>query len=437
MAQTMALGLQGIGESLLEQQSRVVWIVVMVLLSRWYRSLHEQLRVAHGEKSHPVIQRWKSSSRLLREGYRPPAWWSIGTQFMAGSLHTVYHNVIRTLRPVAEVDYDRELFKLKCGATVGLDWAKRSGELEAPCKHDSSKPIVLVHHGLAGCSNSQYVKSIVHHLVRQNKYRVVVMVARGCGGLELTTPYGFTATGYNDLAQAAAHLREENPNAKMFAVGYSLGAGLLANYLGRSGKSCVFSGACVVSPCWDYMKVTPYFDVWSRHFLAASMQGYTEGHRDVVQQHEKIDFEKAMAAKTQRDFDTHAVVPVHGYDSVEEYYFKSSPITYAHQITTPTLAFSADDDPVCSVEGADILQQKGIFGPGLVIARTARGGHVAWGEGVLGHSSFMDRIILEWLDTCYEHEFSPEHAMQTSKQVAHDVAERVSKHTQINLSTPE
>eukprot|EP00512_Aurantiochytrium_limacinum_P007343 CAMPEP_0171529374 /NCGR_PEP_ID=MMETSP0959-20130129/12318_1 /TAXON_ID=87120 /ORGANISM="Aurantiochytrium limacinum, Strain ATCCMYA-1381" /LENGTH=397 /DNA_ID=CAMNT_0012071711 /DNA_START=9 /DNA_END=1201 /DNA_ORIENTATION=+ len=397
MAQTMALGLQGIGESLLEQQSRVVWIVVMVLLSRWYRSLHEQLRVAHGEKSHPVIQRWKSSSRLLREGYRPPAW-----------------TLPSALTGPNDLVSSRRLVNMT---------------------HPS--PLFSCIMALQAAVNSQYVKSIVHHLVRQNKYRVVVMVARGCGGLELTTPYGFTATGYNDLAQAAAHLREENPNAKMFAVGYSLGAGLLANYLGRSGKSCVFSGACVVSPCWDYMKVTPYFDVWSRHFLAASMQGYTEGHRDVVQQHEKIDFEKAMAAKTQRDFDTHAVVPVHGYDSVEEYYFKSSPITYAHQITTPTLAFSADDDPVCSVEGADILQQKGIFGPGLVIARTARGGHVAWGEGVLGHSSFMDRIILEWLDTCYEHEFSPEHAMQTSKQVAHDVAERVSKHTQINLSTPE
>ncbi|GBG26579.1 Monoacylglycerol lipase ABHD2 [Hondaea fermentalgiana] len=428
------LSLEKIGDVLLNEQSKVAWLLVLMVLSRWYRSLHEHVRVAHGDKAHPVIKRWKSSSRVLREGYRPPAWWSIGTQYLVGSLHTVYHNVVRELRPVAEVSYDRELFKLKCGATVGLDWAKRSGELEAPCKHDSSKPIIFIHHGLAGCSKSQYVKSMVYQLVRQNKYRVVVMVARGCGGVPLTTPYGFTAAGFDDLAQVATHLRKENPDAKMFAVGYSLGAGLLANYLGRAGKASVFSGACVVSPCWDFEKTTPYFDVWSRHFLAASLQGYTEENREAVSKHEKVDLDKAMAATCVREFDAHAVVPVHGFGSVDDYYAKSSPITYAHQITTPTLSFNADDDPVCSVEGAHIMQQKKIFGPGLVIARTARGGHVSWGEGILGHASFMDRVILEWLDACFEHEFGEDHALQSAQEVAQDVADRVSKAANVKLA---
>ncbi|CAK9026943.1 Embryogenesis-associated protein EMB8 [Durusdinium trenchii] len=318
---------------------------VVVMLVRWYRALRERVRLAHHpEKNHPVLFKWMAKSKVLREGYRPPAWWSIGSQFLVGSLHTVYHHIARNIvSPVEQVCYDRELFKLECGATVGLDWAMKVGDLEAPCRHDSSKPIVFLHHGLAGCSRSHYVQSIIAQLLEHNAFRVVVMVARGCGGVPLTTPYGFTAAGYDDMRQVAEHLRSENPDAKMYAVGYSLGAGLLANYLGRSSTDCVFSGAVVVSPCWDFHKTTPYFEVWSRAFLA---------------------------------------------------------------IHTPTLALSADDDPVCSVEGADIMTEKNHFGPGLLIARTNRGGHVSWAEGATGHASWMDRIIMEWITTCAAHDAS-------------------------------
>lgn len=389
--------------------SRLLVVGVLVLAVRWYRSLHEGVRLSHKEAGiHPVIQKWKSSSETLREGYRPTASLSMfGPKFLVGSLHTIIHNVIRTVSAVPEVVYERELFTLRCGATVGMDWAAKVGDVnsvEPHTKEAASKPIVLLHHGLAGCSKSHYIQSMVGHLVQKDAFRVVVMVARGCGGVPLTTPYGFTAAGYNDLRQVAEHLRAENPDVRMYGIGYSLGAGLLSNYLGRSGKDCVLNGAVVVSPCWDYTQVTPYFDLWSKHFITASNQENYAINENVLKTHKHVSYDAAIAATSQREFDEAAIVPVHGFQSADDYYVKSSALPFSHEVHCPTLSLSAEDDPVCSVEGAASIVEAGTFGPGLLVARTQRGGHVCWAEGAMGHDSWMDRIILEWIDTCHEHE---------------------------------
>ncbi len=113
------------------------------------------------------------------------------------------------------------------------------------------------------------------------------------------------------------------------------------------------------------------------------------------------------------EFDQHAVVPVHGFDSVDHYYTESSAIHRSHNITTLTLAISAEDDPVCSVDGCPTLDNSNKnssmhdghaeIGEGLVVVRTVVGGHLGFGCGFLpGVVSWMDQAAVDCLDSCLE-----------------------------------
>lgn len=109
----------------------------------------------------------------------------------------------------------------------------------------------------------------------------------------------------------------------------------------------------------------------------------------------KMDLDGIRTAKNVYDFDNSAVVPVMGYRDVDHYYEESSACLVSSSITTPTLALSAADDPVCSIEGCPVSQEA--LGPGLVVVQTRKGGHVSFMDGVVPTSKgWMDAVAVEW-----------------------------------------
>lgn len=117
-------------------------------------------------------------------------------------------------------------------------------------------------HGLCGDSESVYI-TFAARALQQRGYDVVSFVSRGCGGLTLTTMEGFTAARYSDLQAALEYMKIKDPSRPIFCVGYSLGAGILLNYLGSSGNKSVLQGAVAVSPSWNFHLKTPAFWAWS------------------------------------------------------------------------------------------------------------------------------------------------------------------------------
>ena len=108
-----------------------------------------------------------------------------------------------------------------------------------------------------------------------------------------------------------------------------------------------------------------------------------------------IDIATVLNSKTVREFDHNAIVPAHGFRDVDHYYLESSACFVANNIFTPTLALSADDDPVCSAEGCP--KHMDDIGPGLVVARVRVGGHVGFpNSAIIGTSSWMDDVAVEW-----------------------------------------
>jgi abhydrolase domain-containing protein 1/3 len=267
------------------------------------------------------------------------------------------------------------------------------------------------------------------HAFRAQGYDVVAFIARGCGGLPLTTPESFTAARTSDLQAALLHLRSLYPETNFFAVGYSLGAGILLKYLGQAAKTSQLSAAVAVSPSWNFLISTPVFEFWSRYrlvgkcslslsfssisllsllltivsgLLVEGLREYLLDHLSFLRSHplNNIKIDQTLTAVNVREFDQYAVVPAQGYRDVDHYYFDASAINHSKGITTPTLALSSDDDPVCSVEGCP-WDDKTQFGPGLVVARTRVGGHVGFStyELLLGKStSWMDLVAVDWFE---------------------------------------
>lgn len=117
-------------------------------------------------------------------------------------------------------------------------------------------------HGLCGDSESVYI-TFAARALQQRGYDVLSFVSRGCGGLALTTMEGFTAARYSDLQEALEYVLSLEPSRPIFCVGYSLGAGILLNYLGANGNKSLLKGAVAISPSWNFHLQTPAFFLWS------------------------------------------------------------------------------------------------------------------------------------------------------------------------------
>ena len=339
-------------------------------------------------------------SKAWAEGF-VPAWVMRWGGSFEGTVSTVMHHFVRTALPESpfRVAYDREILALKDGGQVGLDWHRhasetRPGELDPP-RRDA--PIAIVQHGLTGSSESTYIRHAIPKLMEAG-FRVVVFVARGCGGVELTTPFGFTAARTEDMREVVAHVQRSFPDAPLYGVGYSLGAGLLMLYMGEEGPRSPLRGAACVSPSFNFSIKPPHFDLWSRFRLVKGLVEWAARNKERLT-HPSVDWSKVLKAETVREFDTHAVVPVYGYRDVDHYYETASAIRVAHAIVTPTLALCAADDPVCSALG--VPQHDHEFGHGLAVTVTQRGGHVGFSTGVWGTESWMDRVVVDWLVSCH------------------------------------
>ena len=110
---------------------------------------------------------------------------------------------------------------------------------------------------------------------------VLIFNKLGCGGLSLTTPESFTAARTSDLKECIQYLSESYPSRPLVAIGYSLGAGILLNYLGQqqeieeveaaSGSNVKLKAAVACSPSWDFRIMTSVFPIWSRFVLSGGM----------------------------------------------------------------------------------------------------------------------------------------------------------------------
>ena len=321
-----------------------------------------------------------------------------------GQLQTAFQftirNVLRLCKSIVfksnSTVFSRELLVLPDGGSIALDWAAQHGSSSPLLEHDS--PIVILHHGLVGDSQSEYIYHLSHSLLKSG-CRVVVLVARGCGGLQLTSPELFAGRRVSDIAHCVDKVREYFPSAKLFLMGFSLGAALSLQYLAENHDEVLrrsrageihpnpndpnnklaaenpLTAALCVSPPWDINRNYTFIASLWLMLIVIPMKLHYLQHREFLNAADPERFKNMtlwnlLWCRNMSQFDalvcsSHYKASGGRYTSLSEYYEDISPIHSAHRILTPTIVLTARDDPLIVHDCAP--QQPSELGPGLVV----------------------------------------------------------------------
>jgi predicted alpha/beta-fold hydrolase len=102
----------------------------------------------------------------------------------------------------------------------------------------------------------------------------------------------------------------------------------------------------------------------------------------------RFSFPDPNKMKNFRQFDDHFTAPVHGFDSANDYYEKSSSKQFLLNINKPTLIIHAKDDPFMT---AEVLPEASELSASVTLETTQCGGHV----GFISSSSILPKSWLE------------------------------------------
>ena len=136
------------------------------------------------------------------------------------------------------LNFSREYVLTPDGGQISLDWYDPEGDdLECNSKkkcrstvHSSyNQPIAIFLPGLTGCSQAEYIKTMVP-IAHRIGYRVVTINYRGLGNTRLLTPRLYCAANHEDLQTALYHIRASNPESKIVATGVSMGGIILGKF---------------------------------------------------------------------------------------------------------------------------------------------------------------------------------------------------------------
>ncbi|CAG8765068.1 1445_t:CDS:2, partial [Ambispora leptoticha] len=124
---------------------------------------------------------------------------------------------------IHHIEYERNLIPTPDGGQFSLDWTPTLAE-----KPFDDTPTIVVLHGLTGGSHESYIRCVLEVLTKPpHNYRAVVFNNRGCAKSQLLSPQLYCAAYTDDLRIALEYIQKCIPKAKLFAIGFSLGANIL------------------------------------------------------------------------------------------------------------------------------------------------------------------------------------------------------------------
>ncbi len=239
--------------------------------------------------------------------------------------------------------------------------------------------MVIVLHGLEGCSRSGYVVEACRQLLRSG-IRPLALNFRGRSGVPNRRRRLYHSGETGDLAHVIRRVRARlDDEVRVGALGFSLGGNVLLKYLGeRDARETGLSAAAAVSVPFDLGASADHLErgggrIYARSLLRSLKRSLRRKARRMP---DAYDLERAEAADTLRAFDDAVTAPVHGFRDAEEYYRLSSSGRYVSGIGVETVVIHARDDPFVPADSipAGALESNPCLEPRL----THRGGHVGF-----------------------------------------------------------
>ena len=310
-------------------------------------------------------------------------WWLPG-----GHLQSIVPAFLMRRRPA--VQYRRERWDTRDGDFV-RDGDFIDIDFASPEPVATDAPLLVLFHGLEGSSRGHYARSTMRFFADRG-WRALVVHFRSCSGEMNRLPRAYHAGDYKegDWILRAVHARW--PEARLYAVGVSLGGNMLAKWAGERGDSASFvTAAASISAPLDLKaggeKLRSGFNkIYTRHFLCTLRPKVEEKLRRFPDLARDSEHAKRMReAHDLYEFDNEYTAPVHGFHDVEDssrdvevYWERASAKPGLGMVRIPYLLLNALNDPFVPRESLPRVDQ---VSPLVELDQPAEGGHMGFPRG--------------------------------------------------------
>ncbi len=287
--------------------------------------------------------------------YSPPPF------FSSPHAQSIYPTFFRWIK----IAYKRERFETADGDFLEIDWLKQG-----------NKDLVVICHGLEGCSRSHYVLGMARAL-GADSFDICCPNYRGCGGKPNSLLASYHSGKTDDLLSVLEAIVLRREYRRIFLLGFSVGGNIVLKFLGeysdyasRHIKAAIaFSVPCDLRGAAIKM-ASPQNRFYMRRFLTLLYKKLKEKKKLFPTEIDLSNYEKV---RTFYDFDSRFTAPWHGYNSAEEYWQKNSSREFLSNIRVSTLVVNAEDDTFLSPECYPLELAKN--SPYLQLEVPRHGGH--------------------------------------------------------------
>jgi predicted alpha/beta-fold hydrolase len=400
--------LRGTGQSNLAKISSIISFLFVLQMEMKRQRALTSLPIVYLQDTEKNRQIQSLMSAVFLRHYKPSLF--IGTRSILNSF-VAYAKP----GPICPNRIREELKMTRDGATIALDWEFPDGIVAATTARDyilnkgtrttndttTHKPItesiVLILHGVNTDTSYGYMRSMMNSCTN-NGWIAVGMNARGYGQMPMTTPRFANAAYTNDLRNVVQVLcSRQSPDAKLFLVGFSMGANTVVKYLGESGPAHGLPNnvAGAISFCnpmeIDHSKLK---FPWS-HVLTLGGKRHMWTQRPSTKQMTCKNYQHAinrasssfhcnhldeMTASTApymiRNSPMYPYQSSIGYQSKEEYWRDASSKNYISNVSIPLLMCYANDDNI--VRERKSMIEACLMNPNIIVVCTPCGGHIGW-----------------------------------------------------------
>jgi predicted alpha/beta-fold hydrolase len=211
------------------------------------------------------------------------------------------------------------------------------------------------------------------------------------------------------------------PGQSLFIVGNSLGANIIAKYLGEEGLSntlpkCVAGGITLGNPLQIQSKSLGFpwgqllgvgvkkTMILNRKALSSMKKGssaFKQAYRDILMASTVGEIDCIYAPFKIRNEPIYPYNPKIGYTSGEDYWKDAGSYQYIPHVNVPLLQISAMDDFLVHHNAMAKLNDS-LSNPNIIVAKTKSGGHLGWNDAtglssLLFGASWADRATTEFI----------------------------------------
>ena len=219
---------------------------------------------------------------------------------------------------------------------------------------------------------------------------------RTCGGTEALSETMYHSGLTSDPRSVCERLSSRGLGPR-FLVGFSLGANVALKLAGELGASDLLSGICAISAPIDLATCVRAIDrpvnlVYARRFVSRLSDRIRRKNALSPGIYHIADLAKVNSIWT---FDDTFTAPLFGFGTAANYYATQSASNFLSAIRIPTLAITAQDDPLVPFE---IYRHEAFErNEALTLLAPRYGGHL----GFLSRARprfWLDNICLDWID---------------------------------------